>query len=50
LRARLEAVAPRWLDHFEVQRYDGWYRHITLSLLAHTFLAELRRAARSSVM
>jgi hypothetical protein len=31
------------LDHYKVRRYDGWDRHITLSRLAHTFLAELRR-------
>jgi hypothetical protein len=38
-----EAKGETGLDHYEVRRYDGWYRHITLSLLAHTFLAELRR-------
>ena len=26
------------LDHYEVRRWPGWYRHITLALLAHTFL------------
>jgi SRSO17 transposase len=38
-----EAKGETGLDHYEVRRYHGWYRHITLSLLAHTFLAELRR-------
>jgi SRSO17 transposase len=38
-----EAKGETGLDHYEVRCYDGWYRHITLSLLAHTFLAELRR-------
>ena len=38
-----EAKGETGLDHYEVRRYDGWYRHITFSLLAHTFLAELRR-------
>ena len=33
------------LDHYEVRRYDSWQRHITLALLAHTFLADLRRQA-----
>jgi hypothetical protein len=27
------------LDHYQVRRHDAWYRHITLSMLAHAFLA-----------
>lgn len=27
------------LDQYEVRRYIGWYRHITLAMLAHAFLA-----------
>ncbi|WSA74117.1 IS701 family transposase [Streptomyces sp. NBC_01800] len=27
------------LDQYEVRRYTGWYRHITLAMLAHAFLA-----------
>ncbi|MFB9458440.1 hypothetical protein ACFFU6_33405 [Streptomyces antimycoticus] len=27
------------LDQYEVRRYIGWYRHITLALLAHAYLA-----------
>jgi SRSO17 transposase len=27
------------LDHYQVRKYDAWYRHITLSMLAATFLA-----------
>jgi SRSO17 transposase len=30
------------LDHYEVRRYDAWYRHITLCLLAHAYLAVAR--------
>jgi len=30
------------LDQYEVRRWDGWYRHITLCLLAHAFLAVVR--------
>jgi hypothetical protein len=30
------------LDHYEVRRWPGWYRHITLALLAHAFLAVTR--------
>jgi SRSO17 transposase len=26
------------LDHYQVRQYTGWYRHITLSMLAHAFL------------
>ncbi|MEW2372550.1 IS701 family transposase [Streptomyces sp. NPDC006656] len=29
------------LDEYEVRRYPGWYRHITLAMLAHAFLAGL---------
>jgi hypothetical protein len=27
------------LDHYQVRRYEAWYRHITLALLAHAYLA-----------
>jgi SRSO17 transposase len=27
------------LDHYQVRRYDGWHRHITLAMLAHAYLA-----------
>ena len=27
------------LDHYQVRRYDAWYRHATLALLAHAYLA-----------
>ena len=27
------------LDDYQVRRYDAWYRHITLSMLAHAWLA-----------
>ena len=33
------------LDQYEVRRWEGWYRHITLCLLAHAFLAVTRAAA-----
>jgi SRSO17 transposase len=26
------------LDQYQVRRYDAWYRHITLAMLAHAFL------------
>jgi SRSO17 transposase len=31
------------LDHYQVRRYDAWYRHITLSMLAAAFLAVTAR-------
>jgi len=51
LRDRVRVAGRRWaieesietakgavgLDHYEVRRWDGWYRHITLALLAHAF-------------
>lgn len=30
------------LDQYEVRSYDGWYKHITLSCVAHAFLTVLR--------
>jgi SRSO17 transposase len=36
------------LDHYEVRRWPGWYRHITLALLAHAFLVVTRAQATSS--
>ncbi|MFG3399511.1 IS701 family transposase [Streptomyces parvus] len=33
------------LDEYEVRRYPGWYRHITLAMLAHAFLTVLAAQA-----
>ena len=33
------------LDHYEVRKWEGWYRHVTLCLLAHAFLEVTRAAA-----
>jgi SRSO17 transposase len=33
------------LDHYEVRRWPGWYRHMTLALLAHAYLTVTRAAA-----
>ena len=35
------------LDHYEVRKWPGWYRHITLALLAQAFLAVTRAQATS---
>ncbi len=29
------------LDQYEVRRSPGWYRHISLAMLAHAFLAAM---------
>jgi SRSO17 transposase len=34
-----DAKGETGLDHYQVRRYDGWYRHITLSMLAYAYLA-----------
>jgi hypothetical protein len=31
------------LDQYQVRKYRAWYRHVTLSMLAHAFLAVCRR-------
>ena len=33
------------LDQYEVRSWTGWHRHITLAMLAHAYLAVVRRAA-----
>jgi SRSO17 transposase len=33
------------LDDYEVRSWTGWHRHVTLAMLAHAYLAALRKAA-----
>lgn len=33
------------LDHYQVRRWDAWYRHVTLVLVAQAFLAAVRAQA-----
>jgi SRSO17 transposase len=40
-----EAKGAVGLDQYEVRRWDAWYRNVTLSLLAHAYLAVTRRHA-----
>jgi SRSO17 transposase len=35
------------LDHYQVRRYEAWSRHITLSMLAHAYLAATAAACRN---
>jgi SRSO17 transposase len=37
----LQATKALGLDHYEVRSYLGWYRHITLVLLAYAFLVSV---------
>jgi SRSO17 transposase len=34
------------LDHYQVRTWDAWHRHITLAMLAHTFLAITARTTK----
>ena len=40
-----EAKGEVGLDQYEVRKWDGWYRHITLAMLAHACLAVVRQQA-----
>ena len=35
------------LDEYEVRRWDGWYRHMTLAMFALAYLAVLRAHLRA---
>jgi SRSO17 transposase len=36
------------LDHYQVRRYDAWYRHASLAMVALAFLAAVRAQAGAS--
>ena len=38
------------LDHYQIRRYDAWYRHITLVMVAHAFLAITAAAAEKGAL
>jgi SRSO17 transposase len=38
-----EAKAETGLDEYEVRFWHSWYRHITLSMMAHAWLASIRQ-------
>jgi SRSO17 transposase len=40
-----EAKGEAGLDEYEVRQWHSWHRHITLSMLAHTWLASIRYQA-----
>ena len=35
------------LDQYEVRSWQGWYRHITLAMLAHSYLSVMRAKAEA---
>jgi SRSO17 transposase len=37
------------LDQYEVRSWQGWYRHITLCMLAHAFLVVLRTQSQTQM-
>ena len=37
------------LDHYEVRRHAAWYRHITLAMLAHAYLAVTRATVTAPI-
>lgn len=37
-----EAKGETGMDHYEVRYWHSWYRHITLSMMAHAWLASIR--------
>jgi SRSO17 transposase len=40
-----QAKGETGLDEYEVRKWEGWYRHVTLSLLAYAYLCVLRSVA-----
>ncbi len=42
-----EAKGEVGLDQYEVRTFQGWYRHITLAMLAHAFLMILRTQSQT---
>ena len=42
-----QAKGESGLDEYEVRKWDGWQRHITLCLLAHAYLAVVRSVAEN---
>jgi SRSO17 transposase len=44
-----EAKGEVGLDQYEVRGFEEWYRHVTLALLAHAFLAGLRAKAPEAI-
>jgi SRSO17 transposase len=44
-----EAKGEVGLDEYEVRSFHGWYRHMTLAMLAHAFLTVLRAQSQADL-
>jgi hypothetical protein len=44
-----EAKGEVGLDEYEVRSFQGWYRHLTLCMLAHAFLTTLRAQSQADL-
>lgn len=44
-----EAKGETGLDEYEVRHWHSWHRHMTLSMLAHAFLASSQQAANAAL-
>ncbi len=44
-----EAKGEVGLDEYEVRSFQGWYRHMALSMLAHAFLTVLRAQSQADL-
>ncbi len=63
LRSDVQAAGKRWtveesiqvgkgevgMDHYEVRSWTGWYRHITLAMVASAFLAVIRAESGAEI-
>ena len=43
-----QAKGQTGLDHYQVRRYDAWYRHASLAMAAQAFLAAVRAQAAAA--
>ena len=46
----MEAKGQTGLDAYQVRTWPGWYRHITLSMMAYAFLAVTRKTAHAEAL
>ena len=44
-----EAKGEVGLDQYEVRRWEGWHRHITLAFVVHALLAVMRAQKQEGV-
>jgi SRSO17 transposase len=44
-----ESKSEVGLDHYEVRSYQGWYKHITLSMCAHALLTVIKQSVKEDL-